>query len=391
MSQNNSSELHLHPHARWNLVFAYVSLFYFGLCDNIRGPLYPDIIRAFELTNSDGTWFFALTSTMMILSAFTVPILLSRWGYLSVFRVAVALMTASQFVYAASPNFPWLLAGSFILGITIGFLGVIQNVLVLMASSPKHLPRLMNGLHANYGAASLLAPLLVAALIGLSPKFQASFWVTGGLGVALFLTTWMIPGFVEPGSRRETKPVREKLSAEVIYFAAILSSYVLAEILLSTRLAQFARDGWGADPSQASYWTSLFFIGLFLGRLFFTFVPVHLPAKKQLLLGLSLSGFCSIAGLLFSPWSFFLAGLAMGPCYPLAMSLSREFFPHRLEQATTACVVGSGIFIVSMHLGAGKISDSYGVAWALSLAPIFCFFAVALLIAYPLVWRRRHG
>ena len=39
---------------RWAVIFACMSMFVLGLSDNIRGPLFPELLQYFNLTNSQG-------------------------------------------------------------------------------------------------------------------------------------------------------------------------------------------------------------------------------------------------------------------------------------------------------------------------------------------------
>ena len=380
------TDSHLHAWSRWNLIFAYISLFYFGLCDNIRGPVYPEVMRQFGLSNSAGTWFFALSSLMMITGGLIASFFLKRWGYLRTFQVSVGLLTAAQFFYAASPRYSLFLFGSLIFGVASGTLGVIQNVLVIVAVAPPRLSRWMNGLHANYAVASLLAPLVAAGIFAFTPEFQMNFWVTGFLGIVLLIASFWVPGFVSPSQLAELAPRKERWDGEVLYFAGMLSCYVVAEVVTSTRLAQFVREQLQGGAQVGSYWTAVFFVGLVAGRILFSFLPNAHFTRMWISVSLVASAGMLIAGVHWTPWGFFGAGLAMGPCYALIMSLLREHFPHRLETATSVCMMMTGFFVVSMHLGAGLLTDAYGVRWVLSLAPLACLMGLTLLVAYKRIW-----
>lgn len=273
-----------------------------------------------------------------------------------------------------------MLAGSFVFGVSVGLLGVIQNLLVLVASPPARLPRLMNGLHANYAAASLLSPLAVALIAQFFPWFQASFWFTAGLGTLLLAATFRIPGFIESAPPGAERPAQGPVTGEMILFAALLSSYVVAEVLVSTRIAQFARDRLGSDLQGASLWTALFFAGLFGSRFAFTFFSWGAAPRSQLKLALGASILLAVTGIFVTPWAFLGVGLAMGPCYALIMSLLREKFPRGLERAASIGIVGTGVFIVVMHAAAGLITDLHGIHWALGMAPFFLLVALVLLV-----------
>jgi MFS family permease len=123
-----------------------------------------------------------------------------------------------------------------------------------------------------------------------------------------------------------------------------------------------------------------------LGRLLFSVLYLPFSSRAQLLVAFFLTTVFLILGIVMSPWAFLVVGFLMGPCYPMSMALFRELFPRRLEQVTTACIVGSGLFIVVMHLSAGQITDLFGIRWAMALGPIFSLLALLMLLAYPFFW-----
>ena len=47
----------------WPLILiSFASLFVFGISDNIRGPLFPEILKEFNISDSMGSLMFALSS-----------------------------------------------------------------------------------------------------------------------------------------------------------------------------------------------------------------------------------------------------------------------------------------------------------------------------------------
>ena len=52
---------------QWAVFFAFVSMFALGGSDNIRGPLFPELLRYFQLTNSQASLSFAVASFAMMI------------------------------------------------------------------------------------------------------------------------------------------------------------------------------------------------------------------------------------------------------------------------------------------------------------------------------------
>ena len=369
-----------------------MSLFYLGLTDNIRGPLYPDLVQKFELSHMVGSLFFAVASLAGLLGSAVITAGLKRSGYKLCFQISLALMVTSQFFYALSPDFKFFLFSSFVLGFSIGTLGVIQNVLVLVASPLPRLSRLMSGLHTNYAGASLLSPLLVALGVMLGQGFRFSFWVTGALGIILLASSFAIPEFLEADHTVVSEgPSAKTFSRPSLFLASSLALYVLAEILASTRLAHFCRSRWQCSLSESSGWVALFFGGLFLGRLLLTFFQAPGRLRSQLTLAFCGAALSSLLGVLISPWFFFFVGVLMAPCYPLTMSLLKEEFSEHLESVAAICVFASHLAVITMHLGVGVISDQLGIESAMILIPCACFVSLGCLFLSKPRGNRTHA
>ena len=74
----------------WAMTFACLSMFVLGMSDNIRGPLFPELLSVFNLTNAQGSVSFAVASAAalfgnILASQLLKKITLSRLLCISVF------------------------------------------------------------------------------------------------------------------------------------------------------------------------------------------------------------------------------------------------------------------------------------------------------------------
>ncbi|MFN7728270.1 MAG: MFS transporter [Bdellovibrio sp.] len=377
---------HFHP----NLVFAYLSLFYLGLADNLRGPLFPSLLERFGLSSQQGAWYFAASSVMSFLGAALVPWLVKRLGYKRALFVSILLMVTSQVVAAIAPNFSVFVLSSVLIGLSIGFLGVIQNVMVLVSGEGAVRARLSGGLHTKYALASLSAPLLVSFFAWAQLPLQSSFWVTSVFGIVILFAVSRVPQFTEPTDRLAPPTGARSLSPAILYFAAMLSLYVVAEIVMSSRLSQFAHQSLGWSISESSTLAFQFFVGMFIGRLGLALVRISFSAPKVLRGALFLALVLSVLATFHHPLWFIFLGIVMGPIYPLTVTAISETFPQQIQAATTAAVVGSGLLVLVMHLGVGVLTDAYGVKMALLVTPVCCLVVFVLNLLYPVIFRSHN-
>lgn len=121
----------------WALVFAYASLFTLGLADNIRGTLFPELLAQFQLTNTQGSWSFAATSSSAFIASLLSAQYLLRFTISSLLALAVMMLGLGLALMGFSSNYLALVFGSLVLGLGFGWMGVAQNLLVTENVDPS--------------------------------------------------------------------------------------------------------------------------------------------------------------------------------------------------------------------------------------------------------------
>lgn len=383
---------------RW-LLFAYAALFVFGVCDNIRGPIFPELIRHFNISHSEGAWFFGLVSGTSVLSSIAVPRFIRLWGHVWVLRTALLFMGLSQMVFAAAPEFQLILLGSFLFGVGAGGVGVVQNVMVLLASPPQSHQKFQSGLHACYGAASIVSPLAVMILSDFQLSWQSVFWCSAVLTLAVLAMTFWGNENQDPkiatrwgsSSAASAKAQKRFWSFEEYFFSMILGLYVAVEILISTRTASYLRSELGIGLAESSFRLMILFLGLFAGRVLFIFWQ---PAKSLRFQMITVMVFVILAfagSLLIWTDMILFTGLIMAPFYPLMMTALGRLFPERIGELAALCNALQGLVLVSMHGLVGVITDKAGISMAMAFGIILSIVTLLMLIFYPRIFKRAFG
>jgi fucose permease len=372
----------------WSYVLlAYASLFALGLADNLRGPLFPEILEAFALNDTRGSWIFALSSGFGVVGGLSSRWLLRRWDRVEMLNISLLCLAIGLAGMGAAPTFGWMLVACAFFGFALGLMGVSQNVLATL-SAPAHLrSRVLAGLHSMYGLSSFLAPLVVATLVPWWGSWRAP--LLAAAGVPLFLMVVNLLARVrehahlkEQGSHRNAAAGAPDRLAQA-WLAGALALYVLAEIMVSSRLALYMRREHGADLATSSGMVTSFFLCLLGGRLLSSLIRWPGSLRTQLLASLLASIVCLVLGLLGWPWGFVLSGLAMAPFYPVAVAYLAEEFPHHLDSAMGVSITLQSALVVSMHLSVGLLTDLYGLRTALTVGPAAMLIATVLLVTYP--------
>ncbi|MBO9668799.1 MAG: MFS transporter [Bdellovibrio sp.] len=376
------------------IILSYFSLFVFGLSDNVRGPLFPEIMKEFAVNDSMGSWMFALSSISGFLSSYMARHLLRRFDRLTVLRGGALALIVSLIGLATAPVFYVFLFFSLTFGMSLGIVGLIPNVLVPLGSSAERKQQLLSGLHSMYGVASFLSPLIAAGVEVVTGSWRWTFAIVAIAPLGLFLYT-LHGSHGNLHKKSEVPAETHKLNKArnfkpQIFLAFMVSFCVCAEIMVSSRLALFMRRTMNYDMERASLYVTYFFICMLVGRLLFTLIKLPTSIRNQLTGAVVLSAACTLAGIYVSPMFMPLVGFTVAPFYPLAISWISTKFPHDLDTAVSYMMATDSMMLVAMHLLVGHITDTSGIATAMLLGPACCFISFMFINSYEFFFERHR-
>lgn len=377
------------------IVLAYLSLFALGIGDNIRGPLFPEILKSFNVNDTQGAVYYAVSSFCGFVGSLLVRAMLRRWSRVHTLQFSIFLMAVGLIGMGTVSDFKWLLVFSGIFGASLGIVGVVQNVLVSVGSAPEKRQQMLAGLHANYGIASVLAPLVVAGVSAWLGSWRYVFWVVAIVPTALLVGAffWKDQGSPSSQGTKASKltpppPQTRRDHLGQIFLAVTLGFYVLAEIMVSSRLALFVRRELNLDLQESSYYLTGFFFFLLAGRLLFTFIHFKWPVRQMLGLFLLTSMLSCAVGLQGYPFFLALSGLFMAPFYPLAMLYISSHYEKSMDSAVSYTMAVQSFCTVIMHGLVGYLTDSYGISTALWVGPLALGMSFAMLMSFERLFGR---
>jgi MFS family permease len=303
------------------------------------------------------------------------------------------LLLIGQLVMSVAPGFWVLIFGVFFFGFSLGLMGVIQNMLVVQEIPAGPLKnKILSGLHSMYAGSSLVAPMLVNLVVWMQPSGIAVWrlcFVAGAVFcILIFALSFWGPAIDDKMASPHARVSDSDDRGAQIYFAIALSSYVLAEILVSSRMALYMRRQYLSDLSQSSWYTAGFFVSLLCSRVLFSFWSPRVKLKTQLLTCLGLAVLSLLFGLYVHPMGLALSGFFMGPFYPLMMVQLGHVFHRSISQALSWAISLSSLFVVFMHVLVGVMTDAWGLQTAFLMGPIFCLISFAMIGSYEKVFRR---
>lgn len=365
----------------WSLVLAaFGCLFVIGLLDNARGPLFPDVLAGLSLSDAEGAWLFAAASAAGGVGSWATRFLLARvrasralWLGLLVAALGVGLLGRSR-------SLAELVAGSALFGLSFGGLSLVQGALVQRGAPPALQRQAFSGLHAMYGAASLLAPLLVAAAARAGVDWRGAFGLLACAPLALLALTLPLrdPAPAPPGG--DAGAAAPPPGARAAAVSLMTGLYVAAELAISTRLVlHLRRLEWSADA--ASLALAAFFACLLAGRAALGLVRVPLSHRQLLAASAGLSCALAAGGLSVHPALLCVTGLTLAPFFPVASALVADEFPGNFERVMSTLMATVCVVVMLAHKAVGVLSDLVGLHLALWLAPTCLLGALGLVVA----------
>ena len=356
-----------------------------GLLDNTRGPSYPKILEAFQITTAMGSWIFTIAS----IAGLFVNLSAKWWlGYINPIRgieISLIFLGAGALFTGLSPNLPFplisLYLSSFLLGIGISSCGVVMNILIAQGSSEKYRRQAFAGLHSTYGIASFFAPFLLYLSSLFILKWNQHFMVISLVPfIFLFITI-----FMAKDEKKKNRAKRQKLIAPInlkhrVVFGIMFGCYVASEIIVSSRLVIYIQNSQKLPQESGSQMLSLFFFLLMLGRLSFAFIPIKTKSHRLLSISLISTIIFFLAGVFIHHWILPLTGITMSFFFPVGMSWLGEQFKTGLEFMTATVMTSIGITLIIVHFLFGIISSHFGIETAFWLVPTCSIISLISLL-----------
>jgi FHS family L-fucose permease-like MFS transporter len=142
-----------------------LTFFVISFVTNILGPLVPDIIRDFHV--SQGMAGLLAFSFFIAYGVLSIPagFLVERWGEKRLMIVSFLLCTAGALAFALWPTYPVAVASLFAIGSGMAALQVAINPLLRVAGGEEHYAFYSALAQMIFGIASFISPLVFAWLI----------------------------------------------------------------------------------------------------------------------------------------------------------------------------------------------------------------------------------
>ena len=328
------------------LAFAgFVSL---GLPDGLNGVAWPSIRSYFNLPVDSLGSLLVMFTFGYLLSSFISGRLLSFMSVGTLLALSCVATAVSLIGYALAAAWSMML----MLGALAGFgAGAIDAGLNTFAATQFN-ARMVNWLHACYGAGAAIGPLIMTGVLSAHHPWQRGYALVGagqfGLAICFVLTrkSWRVthPPVLEPSS---SIPVTQAsnlstLKLPVAWLSmAVFFVYTGIEAAAGTWSYSLFTESRGLPMKSACMWVSVYWGSLSVGRLLSGIVVGFVPAARLLrlcivIMSLGAAMICLNVAPQLSFVGLGLLGLASAPIFPSLIAAT----PARLGPAHTANSIG---------------------------------------------------
>ncbi len=356
-----------------------------------RALLVPSLIRfvapTFDQTDAGLGAYYLATGLAYGLGALFGGRFIRRFGARVILPAAAVLMAGGLVVQGFTGL--WLVFAVAGIVVSIGASSADVGIQALFLDLFPHARgRALNLLHVAYGGGALMAPLLLAALVGLGIQWQ---WLMTGSGIAvalaavgMALTVPANPGAglaAGEGDAADAVARTRRLPTFLLVLAVSIVCYVAAEAGVSDWLVRYLE---ALPITQASLALTLFWAGIAGGRLAFARVGNRLdPQTSASVLAVAGGVLLAVAFIVpvgdLTPFLFGAVGVAFGPIFPLVVAAAGARMPGESATVTGTLVFAAVIGAVLYPPAIGFLSEAIGLHAAMfgtALLALACGAAV---------------
>lgn len=369
----------------WTTAAYYASFIAMGVAMAALGPTLPGLAKNTQSTlGMIGILFTARSLGSLLVSGLSGRVYDRMPGHY-VMGLMILIMAG---LMALTPFVPilWILTLIlFVSGAAQGLLNIGSNTLLVWLHGDSVGP-FMNGLHLFFGLGTVIAPVVVAQFVA---------WPDGMNWIYLLLAAAVLPTAVVaflPSPSRSTHPkysIHEKIDVRlIILISLVFCCYSGVSTGFSGWIYTYMLKLNLANSVDAAYLTSLFWIGLTVGRL--VAIPLAIKFKPQPLLWVDFVGaFASLFFMLIWPEShtaviittaglgFFLASI-----YPTTMSMAGQMMAIS-GRITGFFSIGSSAGMMAIPWIVGQLFETAGPQsmTIVLLANLVIAFGVLIVLA----------
>jgi fucose permease len=363
------------------LLIIYLAFISLGLPDSLLGSAWPAMFEDLGVPLDYAGIISMIVAAGTVVSSLFSGKLIGKFGVAAVTTFSVLLTALALMGFAYSHHFLYLCLLAIPLGLGAGSVDAALNNYVALHFEAKH----MNWLHSFWGVGAAIGPLIMAGYLAKGESwnngYQTIAWIQLGLVLILIfsLPLWVKGKGISESNQDANSPNFYSLlttlpglkQALLVFFC-----YCTIEATFGLWGASYLVFERGFEVDQAARLTSLYYLGITIGRFFSGFLTAHFSNRKLVYLGQGVIGLGLV--LLFLPFSasvlpgFLLVGLGCAPIFPSLLHETPVNFGEKNSQTIMGMQMASAyVGITLMPFLFGKIATFTGYSFLLGFLGIF--------------------
>lgn len=380
----------------WRLVASCLWAFCQGFSDGAPGALLPYMEEYYHISYSVVSLIWICNAVGVISFTTFAHKILAKLGMRNSLCGACMLAVVMHSIISTGTKFPVVCLGFFIGGIGVAVAGSQLNVFVSRYTKAS---LALGYFHGCYGLGASVLPLLATVFVSLgNPWYRFYFLLLGIMATTLAIIYWQFQGAdddmkaLEPLDAEDKPAQNMLLDALKVKTTWLISFFVLfyqgAEVSVGAWIVTYIRDFRGNYNTSVGYVASGYWFGLTFGRLLVTPSAHHyLGARNGNIILITLS--ILLVGLTWAIPSTVgegicvsLAGIAIGPIYPLMITLVSHVVPRKIQVVSLVFASAFGysggalfpffIGLISQYSGAFVMLPAFLALFSSTLAIWLC-------------------
>lgn len=368
------------------LVIIYLSFISLGLPDSLLGAAWPAIHTEMGAPLGFAGVISMVVSCGTVVSSLMSARLIKRFGTGTVTAVSVAMTAGALLGFSFAPSVVWFCVLAVPMGLGAGSVDAALNNFVALHYAARH----MNWLHCFWGLGATAGPAVMAFWIARQNNWKAGYLTIGIFQCVLVVVlVAALPLWKRVSALRQESGEEEEARDLPVWkafripgaWAALLGFFCYCGLESITNLwaSSYAVSGYSVSAETAAGWSSLFFLGITVGRLLSGFLTIKVKTPAMIRLGecLLLLG-CVLLLLPLPVWkipgALCLIGLGCAPIFPSMLHHTPEVFGKGISQAMM------GIQMACAYVGATFMPPVFGALTGVLDIRLFPLFLLAFLV-----------
>lgn len=382
LSKNIFNLLHPSPLKKQLLLLViYLAFISLGLPDSVLGSAWPAMFGDLQVPVEYAGLISMIVAAGTVVSSLMSGKVIRYLGYPLMITLSVLMTALALMGYSLSGHFFYLCLLAIPLGLGAGSVDAALNNYVAL----NYQARQMNWLHSFWGVGAAIGPLIMAGYLAKGESWNSGYqtiaWIQLSLVLILLISIplWVKNQSAQESTQQEKSPGFFSLLSSLPglkHGLAVFFCYCTIEATFGLWGASFLVFEKGFEPDQAARLTSLYFLGITLGRFLSGFLTAHFSNRQLVYLGQAVIGLGLVCLILpvnatIIP-GFLLVGLGCAPIFPSLLHETPVNFGEQNSQTIMGMQMASAyVGITLMPFLFGEIAVLTGHAFLLGFLGFF--------------------